>query len=304
MAIRSNKILFTFDPATPRITAHDIHERLHAEIRIQEQEVQMIQIGGVKRQVRVKLTDNDYMLPIINSRGGKGEYKHHTEEISPVEIAVAGMGYKKIRVANLSPEVLDDTLRATLAQSGQVLNIQNEMWARTYRYTVANGVRQVNMLLTKHVASHLVIARQRVLISYDGQHTTFYGCGGTGHLYPTCPRRQRTDPLPSPTTPVTYATIAATMPQSSGHQLGDNIHGGRSHLLEHVVESNDQNMDPPHGPERCNSPMDSTQDAELGGPRPPTSLHRNTRWSFRSHVVRRHRPLRGNERHMPAKARD
>jgi hypothetical protein len=149
MAIRSNTILFTFDPATPRITAHDIHEWLHAEIHIQEQKVQMIQIDGIKRQVYVKLTDKDYMLSIINGTGGHGEYKHHTWEISHVDIAVAGMGYKKIRVPNLPPELIDNTLRATLAPLGQVLNIQNEMWARTYRYTVTNGVRQVNMMLTK-----------------------------------------------------------------------------------------------------------------------------------------------------------
>jgi hypothetical protein len=173
-----------------------------------------------------------------------------------VEVAVAGMSYKKIRVANLPPQVLDDTLLATLAPFGQVLNIQNGMWVRTYPYTVANGVRQVNMMLTKHVPSHLVIAGQRVLISYDGQPTNCYGCGDTGHLFPTCPSRQRRAPLPSPTTPVMYATIAATMPQSSRDQVGDNIHGDSSQLLEHVVESNDQNMDLPHGPERYNSPMD------------------------------------------------
>ena len=148
MAIRSNTIVFTFDPASPRITAHDVHEWLHAEIRIQEQKVQMIQIDGIKRQVYVKVIDKDYILSIINGTGGQGEYKHHTGEISPVEIAIAGMGYKKIRVANLPPEVLDDILRAALAPFGQVLNIQIEMWERTYRYTVANGVRQVNVMLT------------------------------------------------------------------------------------------------------------------------------------------------------------
>jgi hypothetical protein len=97
------------------------------------------------------------MLSIINGKRGHGEYKHHTGEIFPVEIAVGRMGYKKIRVANLPPEILDDTVRAVFATFGQVLNIQNEMWARTYRYTVANGVRQINMTLTQHVPSHLVM---------------------------------------------------------------------------------------------------------------------------------------------------
>jgi hypothetical protein len=55
----------------------------------------MIQIGGIKRQVYVKLTDKDYMMSIINDIMGRGEYKRHTGEISPVELAVAEIGYKK-----------------------------------------------------------------------------------------------------------------------------------------------------------------------------------------------------------------
>ena len=177
MAICNNTVVFIFDPASPRITAHDIHEWLYAEIRIQEQKLQMIQIDGIKRQVHVKLTDKEYTMSIINDTRGHGEYKHHTGEIFPVEIAVAGMGHKKIRVANLPPEILDETVRDAFALFGQVLNIQNEMRARTYRYTVANGVRQINMTLTQHVPSHLVIAEQRVFVSYDGQHTTRPHCG-------------------------------------------------------------------------------------------------------------------------------
>jgi hypothetical protein len=72
MAIRSNTIVFTFDPASPRITAHDIHEWIHAEMHIQEQKAQMIQIDGIKTLVYVKLTDWDYMLSIINGSGDPG----------------------------------------------------------------------------------------------------------------------------------------------------------------------------------------------------------------------------------------
>jgi len=36
MAIRSNTIVFTFDPASPRLTAHDVNEWLHDVIQIQE----------------------------------------------------------------------------------------------------------------------------------------------------------------------------------------------------------------------------------------------------------------------------
>ena len=72
---------------------------------------------------------------------------------------------------------MDDTLKTALTPFGQIIDVQKENWARTYRYAVDNGIRQVAMVLTKHVPSHLIIAEQRVLISYDGQPTTCYGCG-------------------------------------------------------------------------------------------------------------------------------
>ena len=40
-----------------------------------------------------------------------------------VNLAVAGMGTKRIRVANLPPEVPNDTLRAALAHFGKVQDI-------------------------------------------------------------------------------------------------------------------------------------------------------------------------------------
>ena len=140
------------------------------------------------------------------------------------------------------------------------------MWAPTDRCTVANGVRQVTMILTQHVPSHLVIAGQRVLISYDGQPNT----RNTGHLYPTFPRGQGRALLSSPNTPVTYAVVAATMSHLSGDQPGASIQGERPPILERVLEINEHIMvTTPPDPERCTSPMDSNQSAELGDTHTP-----------------------------------
>ena len=49
MVIRNNTIVFTFDPASPCITAHDVHDWLHEVIRLQEQKVQKIRIDLIKR---------------------------------------------------------------------------------------------------------------------------------------------------------------------------------------------------------------------------------------------------------------
>jgi len=66
---------------------------------------------------------------------------------------VAGMGTKRIRVANLPPEVPNDTLRAALAHFGKMQDVRTEIWSKAYRYSVANGI-EVSITLTRHVPSH------------------------------------------------------------------------------------------------------------------------------------------------------
>ena len=210
MTDRQNTVVCSFDPTSPRITAYDIHEWIHEALRIPEHTVSMIQIDGIKRQVYIKLIDKECVLSLIRATNGQAEYKHHTGELSIVNIAVAGMGTKRVRIANLPPEVPDDALRTALTPFGTVMAIQDEMWSKTYRYVVANGIRLATIMLTKHVPSHLTVSGHRVLLSYEGQPTTCYGCGETGHLYPTCPQRQTRRPMPrEKQQQTTYASIAA-----------------------------------------------------------------------------------------------
>jgi hypothetical protein len=54
-------------------------------------------------------------------------------EVSTVGIAVAGLGTKGVRVANLPPEVPDTALTTSLAPFGKVLTIRQEMWTKMYR---------------------------------------------------------------------------------------------------------------------------------------------------------------------------
>ena len=126
-------IVCTFDVASPRITAYDIHEWIHDTLRIPEKTLNMIQTDGPKRQAYIKLADISGVQALLRDTCGQAEYKHNTGKISIVSIAMAGMGTKKIRTANLPPEVPDESLRSTFAPFGKVVTIQEQMWSRTYR---------------------------------------------------------------------------------------------------------------------------------------------------------------------------
>jgi hypothetical protein len=93
----------------------------------------MIQIDGPKRQFYIILTEEDYVNTGTRNKNGQVTYKHNTGKLSRVDMAVAAMGFKKIRIANLPPEVPEKTLRTTLAQYRKIMSIQDEMWARFYR---------------------------------------------------------------------------------------------------------------------------------------------------------------------------
>jgi hypothetical protein len=87
--------------------------------------------------------------------------------------------------------------------------VQAETWSRFYRYSVANNICVVSITLTKHIPFHITMAGNRVLVSYEEQPITCYGCNGTGHLYHECPRRRRTKRKATNEHDTSWADIAA-----------------------------------------------------------------------------------------------
>lgn len=131
------------------------------------------------------------------------------------------MGTKCIRIENLPSEVSNDTLRATLAPYGKFMDIQDERWSKANRYAVANGVLLVTMLLSRHVPSHLTVAGHRVLLSYEGQPATCYGCGEVNHTYKGCPVCHKSGTVRPNLTKATYASIVTAGVAPTENQMQD-----------------------------------------------------------------------------------
>jgi hypothetical protein len=181
----------------------------------------MIKFDGIKRQAFIKSVDNESVHALFRDTSSRAEYKYPNGELSILNRHLAGMGTKRVGVAGLPPEITNNTLHASPVSYGKVLNIQAEMWCKAYRYRVSNEVQQVAMHLTRHPPSNLTIAGHRVLISYEGQPITCYGCGEVGYLYLACPARQKTGTEKQDPHRITYASILTNKASPSGRQLVD-----------------------------------------------------------------------------------
>jgi hypothetical protein len=122
---RLHTIVCTFDQKSPRISTYQIHEWIHEQLRLQETDIRLIQIDGPRRKVYIKFINNERMMVVLQSITELA-YEHMNGERSLVNVEVAGMGMRRIRVANLPPEVPDRVLRDVLSSYGEVKKTTDE----------------------------------------------------------------------------------------------------------------------------------------------------------------------------------
>ena len=188
---RQNTAVCSFDPKSPRISTLDIYEWIFEQLHMSENVVTVVQIDGTRHQVYIKFTDFQYQQDLFHSTTGQSEYKHDNGELSQVKIEMAGMGTRRLRLADLPPETSNEAVSFAFSQYGEIKEMQREVWSKAYRYKVFSGVKIAVITLTKYIPSHIMTTEHRGLVSYEGQLSTCCGCGETGHFNQVCPKRRR-----------------------------------------------------------------------------------------------------------------
>ena len=107
MSERQNTLVCAFDQHSPRITVYDIHEWIYDKMCLRESEVAMIQIDGPRRHVYKKFRDATRMQELLMLTMGQGKFRHTNGGIFKVGIEAVGLGLRRVRIANLHPEVSD-----------------------------------------------------------------------------------------------------------------------------------------------------------------------------------------------------
>jgi hypothetical protein len=154
MSDRQNTIVCVFDPNSARITAHHVHEWIYDSLKLPEMDVRMIQIDGPRRRLYINFNNSERALSVLQETAGRGEFHHETGELSIVHIEWAGMGVRRIRLANLPPEVTDRTIRGALNPYGEVTEIHEDSWSSVYTYPVYSGIRIAVTKLKQKIYRH------------------------------------------------------------------------------------------------------------------------------------------------------
>jgi hypothetical protein len=113
MEERKDAMVCTFTKESPRVSALDIYEWIHNKLQLQEQDVRLIQIDGIRRQVYIKVRDTT-IENIIDTTNGCVTYEHAEGITSKVRINMRGIGRRRIRIANLPPEIAKTVIKETI----------------------------------------------------------------------------------------------------------------------------------------------------------------------------------------------
>lgn len=66
-----------------------------------ENAVKMVHIDGPRRQVYIKFADFLSLQLVLHSSNGQSEYNHDNGVISLAKIEMAGMGTRRVQIANV-----------------------------------------------------------------------------------------------------------------------------------------------------------------------------------------------------------
>ena len=88
----------------------------------------MVHVDGPRRHVFIKLVNNGRIQEVIGTTQGQLDFHHENGEFSLVNVDIASLGMRRVRIANLLTEVPDRILRETMSKYDTVKGISEESW--------------------------------------------------------------------------------------------------------------------------------------------------------------------------------
>jgi hypothetical protein len=127
MGDRKNTLVCAFTKDSHRISALDIHEWIHDKLRLPRNEVELVQIDGIRREVFIKVRNPGLIEYLIYKNKGTIPCVHQEGVLSQVRISMAGLRTHRVRIANLPPELQSTFLMRALEKYGTVYDVKADV---------------------------------------------------------------------------------------------------------------------------------------------------------------------------------
>lgn len=188
--MRINTLKAVFDRSHAKPTALEIHEWIDRDLGIKLDQLEAIQLVGYEQAVYIKVTSKTYYEKLLREHEGDKTVKLGNGAIAIGTISAADTEIVNVRVFNVPMETPNDRISRNLTMYGKVLKVTNEQWSNGYPYPTFNGIRSVQMSITKVIPSNLMIAGHKAYVTYSGQLRSCFICNETTHLKESCPQRK------------------------------------------------------------------------------------------------------------------
>lgn len=119
-------MICAFKKESSRISAIDIHDWICRKMQFPEKDVLMVQIDGICHHAYIKVRDPGILEDAIAQSNGALTYEPHKGVISNVAISMAGLGKRRIKIANLPPELPAATILQIVGKYGTMHEIREE----------------------------------------------------------------------------------------------------------------------------------------------------------------------------------
>jgi len=96
MCDRKNTLVCFFDMRSPRISAYHIHESIHDNLHLEEEDIRTLQIDGPRRRVYIKFHSELRLQEILHDTNGQLGFHNDNGELSKVTIEIANAGIKTL----------------------------------------------------------------------------------------------------------------------------------------------------------------------------------------------------------------
>ncbi|KAJ4440782.1 hypothetical protein ANN_10628 [Periplaneta americana] len=134
MIERKQTLVISFtEQDIPRREPYLLHKWIYEDLRLMEEQLEMIQLNAVTRQVFIKCTSTNIAEEILERTKGELSFTFSNGQRTKVKIEKAGPGIKSVKIYNLPPELSNTNISTVLEKYGTVYSVTDDSWGQAFR---------------------------------------------------------------------------------------------------------------------------------------------------------------------------